>query len=64
MLQKDIRFHLVIKEEEDPELSKERLRAIRDQLRQSGIDAVRVHEDQIFHIEKTQRGVVEIRLFQ
>lgn len=64
MLQRDVRFHLVVREEEDPELSKERLKAIREHLTQSGIEAVRINEDQLFRIEKSQRGVIEVRLFK
>lgn len=64
MLQKDVRFHLVVKEEEDSIASKERLKAIHDRLRQSGIDPARVNAEQVFDIEQTRRGVVEIRLFR
>jgi hypothetical protein len=64
MLERDIRFHLVVKEEEDPASSKERLKVIRDHLKASGIDAGRIYEDQIFAIEKTKRGVIEIKLFK
>jgi hypothetical protein len=64
MLERDIRFHLVVKEEEDTTLSRERLKVIRDHLKASGIDAGRIYEDQIFAVDKTKRGVVEIRLFK
>lgn len=64
MLQKDLRFHLVVKEEEDSVVSRERLKAINEYLKRSGIDPSRVNEEQVFDIEKTQRGVVEVRLYQ
>lgn len=64
MLQKDLRFHLVVKEEEDSLVSRERLKAINEYLKRSGIDPSRVNEEQVFDIEKTQRGVIEVRLYQ
>ncbi len=64
MLQKDIRFHLVVREEEDPELSTERMKLIHDQLLRSGIDKRRINDEQVFDIEKTQRGVIEIMLYR
>lgn len=64
MLQKDIRFHLVVKEQEDAVFSKERITAISNELKKSGIDASRINVEQIFEIENTQRGVVTIRLFK
>lgn len=64
MLQKDIRFHLVVREEEDNNISKERLAAIRNHLKELGIDTSRINEEQIFEREKTQRGVIEVRLFR
>jgi hypothetical protein len=64
MLERDIRFHLVVKEEEDPQRSGERLKAIRDNLKSSGIDVSRIYTDQVTTIDKTRRGVVEVRLFK
>lgn len=64
MLQKDIRFHLVVREEESEEQSTERLKEIRNQLMKSGIDKVRINDQQIFKTEKTQRGVIEIMLYR
>jgi hypothetical protein len=64
MLQKDIRFHLIVKEQEDVSNGKERVLAISDELKKSGIDASRINVEQIFEIETTQRGVVTIRLFK
>jgi hypothetical protein len=64
MLERDYNFHLVVKEEEESENSKERLAAIQGHLKQLGLDEGRIRIDQIFNIEVTQRGVVEIRLFK
>jgi hypothetical protein len=64
MLERDYQFHLIVKEEEQSNFSKERLNAIQSHLRQLGLDASRIKVDQIFDIEKTQRGVIELRLFK
>lgn len=64
MLERDYQFHLVVKEEEDASSSKERVTAIQTHLKQLGLDAGRIRIDQIFDVEKTQRGVVELRLFK
>ena len=64
MLEREYKFHLVLKEEEDPSASKERLSAIQAHLKQLGLDASRIKTDQVFDIEKTQRGVVELRLYK
>jgi hypothetical protein len=64
MLERDYGFHLVVREEEDPQHSKERLNAIQTHLKQLGLDAGRIRIDQIFDIEKTQRGVIELKLFR
>jgi hypothetical protein len=64
MLERDYKFHLVVKEEEDPAASKERLTAIQTHLKQLGLDASRIKIDQVFEIEKTQRGVIELRLYK
>lgn len=64
MLERDYQFHLVVKEEESPSTSRERLDAIQGQLKQLGLDAGRIRVDQIFDVENTQRGVIEIRLFK
>jgi hypothetical protein len=64
MLERDYKFHLVVREEEESDYSKERLTAIQSHLRQLGLDAGRIKVDQVFDIEKTQRGVVELRLFK
>jgi hypothetical protein len=64
MLQKDIQFHLVVREEEAPKQTEERIKAIQDHLRSLGIDAARIHDEQVFATDKTQRGVIEIKLFR
>lgn len=64
MLERDYRFHLVVREEENPTTSQERLSAIQSHLKQLGLDASRIKTDQIFDVEKTQRGVVELRLYK
>jgi hypothetical protein len=64
MLEKDIRFHLVVKEEEDPALSRQRLKLLSDKLRQYGIDPVRINDYQLAEAKKSDRGEIEIRLFQ
>lgn len=64
MLQRDIYFHLVVKEEESPTVSGERLTAITNHLKQLGIDAVRILREQVSTAEKSNRGVIELRLFQ
>lgn len=64
MLERDYKFHLVVKEEEDPVASKERLTAIQTHLKQLGLDASRIKIDQVFEIERTQRGVIELRLYK
>lgn len=64
MLERDYNFHLVVKEEEDGKFSTERLSAIQQHLKQLGLDANRIRVDQINSIEKTQRGVIELKLFK
>jgi hypothetical protein len=64
MLEKDIRFHLVVNEEENPELTKSRLDAIFGKLKQSGIDPSRISEEQVAEIKKSGKGVIEIQLFR
>jgi hypothetical protein len=64
MLERDYNFHLVVREEEEPKNSKDRLAAIQGHLKQLGLDASRIRIDQIFDIENTQRGVIELRLFK
>lgn len=61
-LQKDIRFHLVVKEEETSAFTAARLNAISEYLIQSGIDAERIISEQVEPVAKSQQGIVEIRL--
>ena len=64
MLKRDIRFHLVVREEDDPALMEERLRAVYESLKQSGIDTIRINKEQVDASQKSERGVIEIRLLQ
>jgi hypothetical protein len=64
MLRKDIKFHLVIKEEESASVSQERLKAIYNYLKQLGIDPVRMEREQVSVAEKSNRGVIRLRLFE
>lgn len=64
LLEKDVQFHLVVKEEEDAKITTQRLNAIRDELKRQGVDQNRIRSEQIFATEKTSRGVVEIRLYR
>jgi hypothetical protein len=64
MLERDVRFHLVVKQEEDPKLTPARLRAITDELKRSGIDPARINIEQVDAISKSDRGVVELQLFR
>jgi hypothetical protein len=64
MLKKDIKFHLVITEEESASVSQERLKEIYNYLKQLGIDPVRMEKEQVFAIEKSSRGVIRLKLFE
>lgn len=63
-LLKDIRFHLVVKEEESSKLTTERLNAISKELVQSGIGEERIIIEQVEAIDKTSQGKVELRLIE
>jgi hypothetical protein len=63
-LQKDILFHLVVKEEENPKFSTSRLTAITDHLVQSGIERERIITEQVEQVSKAEGGKVEIRLIK
>jgi hypothetical protein len=63
-LEKDIDFHLVVKEEETPVSTESRLKAIVNHLVQSGIAEERIITEQVEPIAKTQQGKVEIRLIE
>jgi hypothetical protein len=64
MLERDVKFHLVVKEEEDEKASQDRIKALAKELNSAGIDPSRIVTEQIFPTEKTQRGVVELKLFK
>jgi hypothetical protein len=64
MLKKDIKFHLVVKEEESATVSQERLKEMYNYLKQLGIDPVRMEREQVFATEKSNRGVIRLRLFE
>ena len=63
-LQKDILFHLVVKEEESHKLSSDRLQAITDHLVQSGITEDRIIVEQTEPIQNSRQGKIEIRLIE
>jgi hypothetical protein len=64
MLERDVKFHLVVREEEDGTASQERIKVLSKELNLAGIDPSRIVTEQIFPIEKTQRGVIEMKLFR
>jgi hypothetical protein len=63
-LQKDILFHLVVKEEENQKFTESRLTAITDHLVQSGIERERILIEQVEPISRAEKGKVEIRLIK
>jgi len=63
-LEKGIRFHLVVAEEEDAELTKARLNATKEHLVQSGIDEERIMVEQVDAVKKSDQGKVELRLIE
>ncbi len=64
MLKRDIRFHVVIREEDDPTLTAKRLEAVCENLTRSGIDPLRINKEQVDASKKSDRGVIEILLLQ
>jgi type IV pilus biogenesis protein CpaD/CtpE len=54
----------VVKEEETTTLSSARLKAISDQLVQSGVGEERIITEQVDAIQKSKQGAVEIRFFE
>jgi type IV pilus biogenesis protein CpaD/CtpE len=64
MLERDVKFHLVVKEEEDEKTSQDRIKNLSRELNSAGIDPSRIVTEQVFPTEKTQRGVVELKLFR
>lgn len=63
-LQKEVLFHLVVKEEENPKFTTSRLEAISQHLIQSGIDRERIIVKQVQSVMPSEKGVVEIRLIK
>jgi hypothetical protein len=63
-LEKDVRFHLIVKEEESTEFTTKRLNAISQYLQQSGIGEERIVTEQVEPISKSRQGKVEIRLIE
>jgi hypothetical protein len=63
-LNKGILFHLVVKEEEDPEFTTTRLRAVTEHLEQSGIGEERIIIEQVDAPQKASQGRIEIRLLE
>jgi hypothetical protein len=63
-LQRDIFVHLVVKEEESPAKSAERLKAISETLTASGIGKERILTEQVEPAEKAGQGKIEVRLIE
>lgn len=63
-LEKGTRFHLVVREEENPDATAKRLEAIRTHLVQSGIGDERIVSDQVEPAAQSRQGRVEIRLIE
>ena len=63
-LQKDILFHLVVKQEDAPELTQARLKALAEHLEQSGIDEARIIIEQVEPTQKSNQGLIEIKLIE
>jgi hypothetical protein len=61
---KDVGFHLIIRQEEDPELSRSRMKAIYGELRQHGIDSNRIREEQGYNVKTGETGVIELMLYK
>ena len=58
---KDIKIHIVVREQENEEVTHARLREIYGELRQAGIESYRIKEDQQLNMVKnTSRGAIEI----
>lgn len=63
-LQKEILFHLIVREEENAALTKSRLEAMSEHLEQSGIGETRIIVEQVEPVVKTRQGKIEIRLIE
>ncbi len=64
MLERDIHFHLVVREENDSTLTKDRVNVIYQNLLSHGIDSGRIRTDQVEPAMKSDRAVVELMLFK
>jgi len=64
MLERDIHFHLVMREENDTTLTADRIQVIYDNLKRHGIDPGRIHTRQTEPAMKSDRAVLEILLFR
>lgn len=63
-LQKTILLHLVVLEEEHPETTNARIKAIRDYLVQSGIAEERIIDEQVERPQASPNGKIAIRLIE
>ena len=62
---RDLRIQLIVREEENPEASRSRLREIYGELRQAGIDSDRIREQHRSDVVKpAERGLIEVALFK
>jgi hypothetical protein len=63
--EKDVNIHILVTEEEDSELTRERVKAMYGELRQAGIDGYRIKEEQKSEfIKKGEKGVIQLMLFK
>jgi hypothetical protein len=63
--EKDINVHVLVTEEEDSELTKERVKAIYGELRQAGIDGYRIKDEQKAEfVKKGEKGEIMLMLFK
>ncbi|HYC86887.1 MAG TPA: hypothetical protein VEB86_16760 [Chryseosolibacter sp.] len=64
-LMEDIGFHVIVREEDDPALTADRLKQIYGELRQSGIELKRIREEQTPSAIKTSNvAVIELLLYR
>jgi hypothetical protein len=62
---KNVGFYLVIRQQDDPELMRERIKAIYGELRQHGIDSNWIREEQTTRVVSSgNSGVIELMLFK
>lgn len=62
---KDIGIHLFVKSEDESELTRTRLKELYGELRQAGIEATRIKDDQVASmIESSQESVIQIKLYR